>query len=63
MKRKRYSLVAVAAHSTGFTGGGQRRLLDEAFRVGETVMIGVTSDDSSRKGEDIEPCRSRMKNL
>ncbi len=63
MKRKRYSLVAVGGTFDRFHRG-HRRLLDEAFRVGETVMIGVTSDEfASRKGEDIEPCRTRMKNL
>lgn len=62
MKRK-YSLVAVGGTFDRFHKG-HRRLLDEAFCVGETVMIGVTSDEfAAAKGEGIEPCSVRMKNL
>jgi len=63
MKVKKYSLVAVGGTFDRFHKG-HRRLLDEAFRVGNTVMIGVTSDEfASAKGDDIEPCSVRMKNL
>lgn len=42
---------------------GHQTLLEKAFKVAETVAIGVTSDKFAAQKDPIEPCQTRIKNL
>ncbi|MDO8870017.1 MAG: phosphopantetheine adenylyltransferase [Methanobacteriaceae archaeon] len=59
---KKYKKVAVGGTFDKFHKG-HRRLLEEAFRIGDEVIIGVTSDYFGGKKGDIDPCDTRMSNL
>lgn len=60
---KEYKLVAVGGTFDKFHKG-HCRLLDEAFKISDKVVIGVTSDVfASNKNGNIEPCNTRMSNL
>lgn len=59
---KKYKKVAVGGTFDKFHKG-HRRLLEEAFRIGDEVIIGVTSNDFAAKKGDIDPCDTRMSNL
>lgn len=60
--KKIYNKVAVGGTFDQFHKG-HRCLLDEAFKVGEEVVIGVTSDVFGGQKGDIDPCDTRMSNL
>lgn len=59
---KKYRKVAVGGTFDKFHKG-HGRLLEEAFRMGDEVIIGVTSDVFGGKKGDIDPCDTRMSNL
>jgi len=59
---KKYKLAAVGGTFDKFHKGHQT-LLEKAFKVAETVAIGVTSDKFAAKKDPIEPCQTRIKNL
>lgn len=59
---QKYKKVAVGGTFDKFHQG-HRRLLEESFKIGEEVIIGVTSDDFGGKKGEIEPCNTRMSNL
>lgn len=60
--QRKYDKVAVGGTFDRFHKG-HRRLLDEAFAVGNEVVIGVTSDDFGGQKGDIDSCNTRMSNL
>ncbi|MCK9151284.1 phosphopantetheine adenylyltransferase [Methanobacterium alcaliphilum] len=57
-----YNKVAVGGTFDKFHKG-HSSLLDEAFKVGEEIVIGVTSDAFGGQKGDIDPCDTRMSNL
>jgi pantetheine-phosphate adenylyltransferase len=62
MREKKYHQVAVGGTFDQFHQG-HRILLEKAFQIGETVLIGVTSDKFGGEKGEIEPCNVRMSNL
>jgi len=62
MREKKYHKVAVGGTFDQFHQG-HRILLEKAFQIGETVLIGVTSDEFGGEKGEIEPCNVRMSNL
>ncbi|BDH79787.1 MAG TPA: phosphopantetheine adenylyltransferase [Methanothermobacter sp.] len=60
--RKKYKLAAVGGTFDKFHKGHQT-LLKKAFKVAETVAIGVTSDKFAAQKDPIEPCKKRIENL
>jgi len=60
--KKRYKKLAVGGTFDRFHNG-HRKLLEEAFRHGELVVIGVTSDVFGGKKGNIDSCGERMSNL
>lgn len=57
-----YQKVAVGGTFDKFHKG-HKKLLDKAFKVGDRILIGVTSDEFGGKKGDIDPCNVRMSNL
>jgi len=57
-----YQKVAVGGTFDKFHKG-HKKLLDKAFKVGDKILIGVTSDEFGGKKGDIDPCNVRMSNL
>ncbi|MDR1819230.1 MAG: phosphopantetheine adenylyltransferase [Methanobrevibacter sp.] len=62
MCEKKYSKVAVGGTFDKFHKG-HRKLLETAFKIGEYVVIGVTSTEFAQVKENVEPCSVRMSNL
>lgn len=62
MVGKKYKLVAVGGTFDKFHNG-HRRLLSEAFKISDKVVIGVTSDKFGGMKGSIDPCNKRMSNL
>ncbi|RJS49131.1 MAG: phosphopantetheine adenylyltransferase [Methanobacterium sp.] len=62
MASKKYKKVAVGGTFDKFHQG-HRSLLEEAFRIGDEIIIGVTSDEFGGKKGDVESCDTRMSNL
>ncbi|MEW5936894.1 MAG: pantetheine-phosphate adenylyltransferase [Candidatus Thermoplasmatota archaeon] len=55
--------VAVAG-TFSVVHAGHLRLLKEAFRIGDEVLVGITSDAmAAKKGYDVPPLHQRMKVL
>ena len=42
---------------------GHEKLLNEAFKMGDNILIGVTSDEFGGKKGNIDPCKKRMSEL
>lgn len=42
---------------------GHEKLLNEAFKIGDNVLIGVTSDEFGGEKGSIEPCSKRISKL
>jgi pantetheine-phosphate adenylyltransferase len=42
---------------------GHEKLLNEAFKIGDNVLIGVTSDEFGGEKGDIDPCAKRISRL
>lgn len=57
-----YKKVAVGGTFDKFHKGHEQ-LLNKAFEVGETVIIGVTSTEFGGQKGDVESCSTRMNNL
>ncbi len=62
MSLKKYKKVAVGGTFDKFHQGHER-LLEEAFNIGEKIVIGVTSNKFAEKKGNIENCSKRMDNL
>ncbi|MDR2873229.1 MAG: phosphopantetheine adenylyltransferase [Methanobrevibacter sp.] len=62
MSEKKYDKVAVGGTFDRFHYG-HRKLLKTAFKIGETVVIGVTSTEFAQVKENVEPHSIRMSNL
>lgn len=60
--KKQYKKVAVGGTFDRFHNG-HRKLLEEAFKHGEMVVIGVTSNVFAKKKGNVESCSIRMDNL
>ncbi|MDR2624304.1 MAG: phosphopantetheine adenylyltransferase [Methanobrevibacter sp.] len=59
---KRYNKVAVGGTFDRFHHG-HIKLLGTAFKIGEEVVIGVTSTEFAQIKGNVEPCSIRMSNL
>ena len=57
-----YKKVAVGGTFDKFHKGHEQ-LLNKAFEIGETVIIGVTSTEFGGQKGDVESCSTRMNNL
>ena len=42
---------------------GHEKLLNEAFKIGDNILIGVTSDEFGGEKGNIDPCKKRMSGL
>jgi len=62
MSLKKYKKVAVGGTFDKFHFG-HRKLLAEAFNIGENIVIGVTSNTFAEKKGNIDSCNQRMTNL
>ena len=62
MGMKKYKKIAVGGTFDRFHEGHQR-LLNKAFQLSDTVLIGVTSDEFAQSKGKIEPCNQRMSHL
>jgi pantetheine-phosphate adenylyltransferase len=60
--KKQYKKIAVGGTFDRFHNG-HKKLLEEAFKHGEMVVIGVTSNAFAEKKGDVESCNIRMDNL
>ncbi len=60
--KKQYKKIAVGGTFDRFHNG-HRKLLEEAFKHGESVIIGVTSNVFGGKKGNIDSCDKRMGNL
>jgi len=58
----KYKNVAVGGTFDNFHKGHEK-LLDEAFAIGQNVLIGVTSDEFGGEKGDIDPCSKRISKL
>jgi len=58
----KYKNVAVGGTFDNFHKGHEK-LLDEAFAIGQNVLIGVTSDEFGGEKGDIDPCAKRISKL
>ncbi|MDI6723644.1 MAG: phosphopantetheine adenylyltransferase [Methanobacterium sp.] len=58
----KYKNVAVGGTFDNFHKGHEK-LLDEAFTIGQNVLIGVTSDEFGGEKGDIDPCAKRISKL
>lgn len=60
--KEQYKKVAVGGTFDRFHNG-HKKLLEEAFNHGESIVIGVTSDIFGGKKGNIDSCNRRMGNL
>lgn len=60
--KEQYKKVAVGGTFDRFHNG-HKKLLEEAFNHGESIVIGVTSDVFGGKKGNIDSCNRRMGNL
>ncbi len=58
----KYNKVAVGGTFDHFHKGHEK-LLNEAFKIGHNVLIGVTSDEFGGEKGKIDPCSKRMSEL
>lgn len=58
----KYKNVAVGGTFDNFHKGHEK-LLDEAFAIGQNVLIGVTSDEFGGEKGNIDPCSKRISKL
>jgi len=58
----KYNKVAVGGTFDHFHKGHEE-LLNEAFKIGHNVLIGVTSDEFGSKKGHIDPCSKRISKL
>lgn len=62
MKNYKYKKVAVGGTFDKFHEG-HKKLLETAFLIGESIEIGVTSNEFGGLKGDIDSCKKRMSNL
>ena len=62
MDKKKYKKVAVGGTFDRFHYG-HRKLLGKAFEIGETIIVGVSSDVFAGAKGDVDPCDERISNL
>ncbi len=61
-ERKKFELVALGG-TFDLLHAGHKALLRKAFELGETVIVGVTSDRFAKKPHEVSPYRLRVEEL